>query len=369
MSGMDFGSLLSSLISAGSGIYDSINRGNQYNQQTDTATALADLQKQLAAGNIDWTKQNNNDILQYILGFNPLSEADQAQQNTGNAQFAQGINQLRGGFTKQANDLALKRSGAADAAAGGGLDLAGTVAGDLMGTAGGVPDSSPYYDAASSTLKQLGIDPYSVQSLQDNAETAGTLGIERGYRDTRNAAAREAVRQGVSGTSVLDNIGNREAADTAQAIASARVGAPAAYENLEAQRTGRLTGQMQSQLGAGSGLDTLSTGLETGASNTVDSAVRNALASFTTPVGLTDPSQGLINPLASYVSPLSKRTDPYTGLTSPYTAKTSLMPFPNINSSPNIGGTVAAAINGIGGPSSNSGGSAMAALISKLFGS
>lgn len=344
---------LSSLLPIGGNILDSIIGNNRYNDQSNMTEQQLAFQRELINKSSDWQSGNNQDIIDYILGNNPLNEADQAAQNEGQFDWADYINSLRSGYANDVNDELSTNSGNAIDTAGGNYNDQGKIAGgqqgisdDLLSIANG-RDPSQYASIAEGMAGQLNDNPYNLDEMQADAQQLATMGVDREYNKLMDDTSRDSVRAGTDASTSLLQLGSQAARDQVEATLKARLAVPQAYEATVGARQGRLGGAINTLEGAAGGIDSRAIAGSSAASN----ALNSASGALNTGAGLDistllhkndyeDPSQGMVNAYDKYKSPLSLRANPYAATTNPYSsAKPAITPYPKVQE-PNVGDTV-----------------------------
>ena len=307
------------------------NKGRYDDQMGMTREQLA-YQKWLMEQSADWQGQNNEDIMSYILGQNPLSEDEAMMLNEGNSDWADFTNNLRGGYADDVNDMLTTRLEGADNLAGKDYAVRDQIGGDILDIALG-RDSSIYSDEAEGLAGQMGDNPYDRDQWMADAESAATMAVDRQYGGLMDRVARDAVRQGTDASGSLMDLASQSSRDAVEATLKARLEAPQAYETTNATRQGRLGSSINALEGVAGGIDTRAMTGARSAADTFSGGIDRGIQTLLHRPEYEDPSKGLTNPLQNFQSVIARRTNPYQAITNPYSGlKPTITNPPNVTS-------------------------------------
>ncbi len=325
-------------------LFDSSGNSDRYGAQAAATMEQLKLQREMMEKSADWSGQNNEDLMAYILGQNPLAEEEQAGVNEGNFDFAEFLNELRGGYATDVNDQLEGRLAGADNLAGKNFRTQDRLGGDIFDIAMG-RDPSMFVDASEDIAGQLSENPYDLESMMADAESAATMAVDRQYGKLMDNVSRDAVRQGTDASQSLLDLGSQSARDAVEATLKARLGTPSAYEAASTSRAGRLTNSMSALEGAASGIDSRAMAGLRGAGDMISGASNLGINTLLHKPDYEDPSEGMNNPLERFQSVLNRRANPFAAQTNPYSGlKPAIPAFPKVQEGKTNYGTLGAAL-------------------------
>lgn len=325
-------------------IFDSINKSGHYNDQTAATMEQLRLQREMLEKSADWTGQNNVDLMSYILGQNPLAEEETAGINEGQFDFADFINSLRSDYAGGVNDELGARLEGADNLAGENFRTQSDYGGDIFDIAMG-RDPSAYIKSSEDLAGQLSDNPYDLDQMMADAESAATMAVDRQYGKAIDATSRDAVRQGTDASQAMLDLTSQAARDAVEATLKARLGTPTAYESASGARSGRLSGAMSALEGAASGIDTRAMGGLRNAADMTSGATALGINTLLHKPEYEDPSTGLMNAYDKQQSVLARRANPFAAQTNPFSGlKPAIPAFPKVSEGNSSYGTLALAL-------------------------
>lgn len=308
---------ISSILPFIGGAIDTFGNNSRYNDQASMTREQLAFQKWLFEQSAGWQDQNNLDLYDYITSQNPLSEQEAIDLNTGNADWADYINNTRTDFSGEINDMLTNRLEGADNLAGKDYAVRDQIGGDILDIALG-RDSSIYSKEAEGLASQIGDNPYDRERWMADAEDAATMAVDRQYGGLMDRVSRDAARLGTDASGQLLDLGSQAARDAVEATLKARLEAPQAYETTNATRQGRLGSSINALEGVAGGIDTRAMGGAKSAADVYSGGIDRGIELLTRRPEYEDPSKGLVNPLQNYQSVIARRTNPYSAQTNPY---------------------------------------------------
>jgi len=299
------------------GAIDLFGNNSRYNDQMNTTAEQLALQKWLIEQSSTWQGQNNADLMEYILGQNPLSEEEASMLNEGNADWADFVNNIRTDFSGEVNDMLTTRLEGADNLAGADYAVRDQIGGDILDIALG-RDGSVYSDPAQQLAGEIADNPYDRDQWMADAEKAATMAVDRQYNTLMDKTSRDAVRAGTDASQTLLDLGSQAARDAVEATLKARLAAPQAYETANATRQERLGSSINALEGVAGNIDTRAIGGAKSAADVFSGGIDRGIELLTKRPEYEDPSKGMINPLEKFQSVIARRQNPFSSQTNPF---------------------------------------------------